>query len=94
MLCGHIPYHDFPDEIAVIVAVMEGVRPKKPEDATHLGFTEVLWGAVKQCWSEDWRVRPSVEDILSYLNGASPSWHTRPRVIVRKVITALFGDFE
>jgi len=94
VLCGHIPYHDFPDDIAVIVAVMEGVRPKKPENAAHLGFTEELWDTVKQCWLEDWKARPGVEDILSCLNGAPPSWQTRRRVIVRKAITALFGDSE
>ena len=92
MLCGHIPYHDFPDDIAVIVAVMKGVRPKKPEKAAHLGFTEELWDTVKQCWWEDRNARPVVEDILACLNGAPLSWHTRRRVIVHKAITALRSD--
>ena len=71
---------------------MEGVRPKKPENATQLGFTEVLWDTVKQCWREDWNARPGVEDILSCLNGAPPSWRARQRVAVRKVIGVLLRD--
>lgn len=94
MLCGHIPFPELQGDIAVIPAIMKGVRPKKPEDAMRLGFTEELWDTVKQCWLEDWKARPGVEDILSCLNGAPPSWHTRRRVIVRKAITVLFGDYE
>ena len=92
MLCGHIPYHDFPDDIAVIVAIMDGVRPEKPDNATLLGFTEELWDIVEQCWSEDRRARPVVEDILACLNGVPLSWHMRRRVIFRKVITVLRSD--
>jgi len=92
VLYGHIPYHDFPDDKAVIVAIMKGVRPKKPVDGTLLGFTAILWDTIKQCWLEDRRARPGVEDILSCLNGVPPSWHTRRRVIVRKAIDTFFGD--
>lgn len=69
---------------------MEGVRPKKPENATQLGFTELLWAAVKQCWREDRNAWPGVEDILSCLNGVPPSWRARGRVTVRKAIGVLF----
>ena len=76
----------------VMLAVTAGVRPAKPENATHLGFTELLWDAVKRCWLEDRSERPGVEDILSCLNGAPPSWLTRRRLTVRRAITTLFGD--
>ena len=73
---------------------MKGVRPKKPENATQLGFTEVLWDTVKRCWREHRNARPGVEEILSCLDGAPPSWSVRQRVTVRKAITVLFGDSQ
>lgn len=57
-----------------MLVITEGVRPEKPENATQLGFTEELWSIVEQCWLGDWRARPGVEDILSCLNNALPSW--------------------
>ena len=54
MLCGHVPYHNFVNDITVIVAVIKGVQLKKPENVTQLGFTEALWDIVRQCWREDW----------------------------------------
>ena len=96
MLCGHAPYHDFVRDAAVMGAIVEGDRPKKPESATRLGFTEALWGIVEQCWLEDRNARPGAEDVLSCLNSVPP-WHTRMRVTVRKAITVykrMFGDSQ
>jgi len=47
---------------------MEGVRPKKPEGAKRLGFSDELWRTVELCWLEDRNARPGIEDILSCLN--------------------------
>lgn len=86
VLCGHFPYREIMDDKLVILKMMKGVRPKKPENALHIGFTEALWDTVRRCWREDWRARPDVEEILSCLEGAPPSWHTKRRVIVRKAL--------
>ena len=94
MLCGHAPYHNLVNETAVIVAITEGVRPEKPEDAAHLGFTEVLWNTVEQCWLEDSSARPGVEDILFCLNGAPLPRSGIRRATVRKAIAALLGDSQ
>jgi len=79
VLCGHAPYHDLSGNEMAVLGIMEGVRPEKPEDAAHLGFTEELWDTVEQCWLEDWRARPDTEGILSSLNSALPSWQTGRR---------------
>lgn len=94
VLCGHVPYHNLSNNEVVILAIIEGDRPRKPDNVTHLGFTEELWDTVKQCWLEDWRARPGVEEILSSLNGAPPvpSRPTRRRVIVRRAISVFLGD--
>jgi len=74
VLCGHHPYREISTDILAVDAIMEGVRPKKPERATRLGFTDELWRTVELCWLEDRNARPGVEDILSYLNDAAAFW--------------------
>jgi len=56
---------------------MEGVRPKKPEGAKRLGFSDELWRTVELCWLEDRNARPGVVDILSCLNDAAAFWYMR-----------------
>jgi G:T/U-mismatch repair DNA glycosylase len=59
----------------VVNEIMEGVRPRKPEGAKHLGFSNELWRTVEQCWLEDRNARPGAEEILSSLNEATAFWY-------------------
>ena len=77
MLCGHHPYVEIQSDIMVVNEILEGVRPKKPEEAKSLGFNDELWGTVELCWLEDRNARPVVEEILSSLNDATAFWHRR-----------------
>ncbi|KAF9643694.1 kinase-like protein [Thelephora ganbajun] len=77
VLCGHHPYIEIQSDVLVINAIMEGVRPEKPEGETHLGFTEKLWRIIESCWLEDRSVRPSVDDIVPCLNDAAAHWYAR-----------------
>ena len=61
----------------VVNEIMDGVRPKKPEGAKVLGFSNELWGTVELCWQEDRDARPVVEDILSSLTDAAALWYMR-----------------
>jgi hypothetical protein len=61
----------------VVNEIMEGVRPRKPEGAKHLGFSNELWRTVEQCWLEDRNARPGAEEILSSLNEATAFWYLR-----------------
>ena len=58
-------------------AITEGVRPKKPEEAKRLGFSDDLWRSVELCWLEDRNARPGAERILSCLNDAMAFWYAR-----------------
>lgn len=77
MLCGHHPYLEFQSDILAVHAIIEGVRPNKPEEVKRLGFSEELWRTVELCWLEDRNARPVVEDILSSLDGAAATWYRR-----------------
>jgi hypothetical protein len=61
----------------VVNEIMEGVRPRKPEGAKHLGFSDELWRTVELCWLQDRNARPKVEAILLCLNDAATFWDTR-----------------
>ena len=61
----------------VILQVIRGVRPEKPEGVRRLGFNDGLWKTVELCWLEDRNARPSVEDIHSSLNEATAFWSMR-----------------
>jgi hypothetical protein len=61
----------------VVNEIMDGVRPKEPEGAKRLGFSNELWGTVELCWQEDRDARPVVEDILSSLTDAAAFWYMR-----------------
>jgi len=76
-LCGHHPYLEIPSDILAVNAIMEGVRPIKPERAKQLGFNDELWRTVELCWLEDRNARPGVGDILSCLNDAAAFWYMR-----------------
>ena len=78
MICGHHPYLELSDYVAVN-AIMDGVRPKKPEDIKRLGCTYELWTTVEQCWLEDRDARPNVDDILFCLKNAMTFWYMKDR---------------
>jgi len=58
-------------------AIMEGIRPEKPEGAIRLGFNDELWRIVELCWLENRNARPGIEGILSCLNEATTFWDMR-----------------
>ena len=58
-------------------AITEGDRPKKPEAAENLGFTNGLWEILQRCWLTDVSSRPNVRTILPHLNHAAWSWERR-----------------
>ena len=81
VLCGYPPFRVSTNE-GVIMDVMEGGRPRKPESVGSLGFTDELWRIVEQCWSTDIEARPDVRDVLSSLTHAARSWEGRETGVV------------
>lgn len=75
VLCGHHPFIDIVTDILLIDAIVVGARPEKPKGAAQLGFTKDLWRILERCWMENRSARPSVEDILPYLNDATSQWY-------------------
>jgi len=47
----------------VMFAVMEGKRPRKPENVEAVGFGGGVWDLVERCWREDRTKRPKTWDV-------------------------------
>ena len=72
VLSGRAPYSEYRGNVTQ--AILEGVRPKKPDSAAAPGFTDGLWRIVERCWEADRGLRPDVETVLSHLTHAALAW--------------------
>ena len=57
-------------------AIIEGVRPEKPENAEAIGLSDTLWELVQACWSEGRTQRPRVRVIVDVVRDAAARWNT------------------
>jgi len=83
VLGGRAPFDDLPNPGMIVVEIAKGSRPKKPENAAGLGFTDGLWGILERCWSADKNTRPTLETILSCLREAVSGLEDRWQLVER-----------
>jgi serine/threonine protein kinase len=63
VLTGKWPF--FPKrETEIILEVISGGRPKKPENVKEIGMTEGLWDLITDCWREDRTKRPGISKVV------------------------------
>jgi serine/threonine protein kinase len=58
-------------EQQMVYAVLDGMRPEKPENAEAIGFGREVWDLVERCWGEDWKQRPKTWDVRQRLTTAA-----------------------
>ena len=77
VLTGQAP---FPYCTAPVVMrkIIKGERPDRPQGPEAVWFTDDLWGLLKQCWSSEPRLRPTVESVLEHLKQGSVAWEPLP----------------
>ncbi|KAJ7778212.1 kinase-like domain-containing protein [Mycena metata] len=66
MLTGKPPYFDIPNDMAVILMVPQGLRPKRPET---IAADDSLWLLLEKCWEAKREDRPTVPQIIQQLVG-------------------------
>ena len=70
---GEIPFRGV-RHMELGYAVVEGLRPKKPENASTIGFSDSLWGFVQRCWDCDMKLRPKVTEVVKHLEKEATNW--------------------
>ena len=70
VLSGRPPFFQYKD-IAVILKVLEGERPGRPQGRQGAWFTDGLWGMLERCWEPKPHDRPSLKALLQCLEGVT-----------------------
>ena len=74
VLTGQTPFLRIPvTELGF--SVYQGLRPKKPENLSAIGFSDSLWGLTQRCWDGNMHSRPKVTEVVAHLAKATVSWH-------------------
>ena len=60
---GKAPFDKQKNE-AVVVSILEGSRPKMPENAQAVGLTGEMWNLLESCWRQDSKKRPTMEEVV------------------------------
>ncbi|KAG2049076.1 kinase-like protein [Suillus hirtellus] len=63
VLSGKIPYYYIKQQMQIIMMVVNGKKPRRPEEPT---ITEEHWSMIERCWSPC-DARPTIEDILVFI---------------------------
>ena len=71
-----MPYEGL-DSDMISDAILNGIRPSKPEAAAHLGLVDELWDILQRCWDEKREVRPDLLIVRACLDVVTPMWHAR-----------------
>ena len=70
------PFHEY-NPWSVVMQIIKGARPKKPDFAVSRGYTEELWELTTECWLADPAKRTTVNNVLEVLRNAALEWKPR-----------------
>ena len=87
VLSGKVPFSRH-EVYAVVVKVLDGERPERPQGARGTRFTDDIWRILEHCWTPQPGNRPDIEDVLRCLEEVSSSWTPLPPRILAVPPTA------
>ncbi|KAG6863455.1 hypothetical protein C0993_011404, partial [Termitomyces sp. T159_Od127] len=68
---GHDPFHEFPNQMSVMLSVLRDRKPTRPEAsdaAWHKhGLTQQMWRLMEECWASQASKRPSASAVVTRL---------------------------
>ncbi|KAG6807876.1 hypothetical protein H0H92_006136 [Tricholoma furcatifolium] len=78
---GQLPFYEVSHPVTVMVLIMKGDTPTRPNDADlawqQYGLTSHIWDLMKSCWSFEPSQRPNMTAIVARLDAEKPA-DTRP----------------
>ncbi|KAF9232254.1 kinase-like domain-containing protein, partial [Melanogaster broomeanus] len=65
VLTGKIPYHYYPGDARVVLAISQGESPQRPD---LVAVSDHRWAFIQRCWStaDDGQSRPSDEEVVEF----------------------------
>ena len=63
---GKIPFEEQKNE-AVVLRISRGGRPGMPENAQEVGLTPEVWNLLENCWHQNPKKRPMIQDVVRRL---------------------------
>jgi len=68
VLSGQTPFRQYPF-FTVVLRILEGERPERPQGAQGARFTDSIWGVLEHCWKPQPGDRIGAKDVLLGLEG-------------------------
>ncbi|KAJ7916512.1 kinase-like domain-containing protein, partial [Mycena leptocephala] len=69
ILTGKVPFHEFLNDMTVILQIIEGKRPTRPVSCSGIPALESLWELLQNCWEDRAEMRPTAPQIVKQLIG-------------------------
>ena len=92
VLTGEVPFHGV-RRTELGFAVVQGLRPAKPENASSIGFSDLLWSFIERCWDGDMNLRPKVAEVVAHLGEAAANWNgLMPPWLQAETVASGFGE--
>ena len=63
---GRAPFSEFTTPV-IILKIMDGERPARPQEAQELGLTDSMWEMTVRCWHQDPAQRPMMTEVVGLL---------------------------
>ena len=60
---GKVPFSNMKN-VSVVIGIVGGKRPAKPQAAEQLGLTAEMWRCVEKCWSPSPNKRPTIDEVV------------------------------
>ncbi|KAJ7040994.1 hypothetical protein C8F04DRAFT_1031883 [Mycena alexandri] len=67
ILSGKIPFHDSPNDMAVMFKILQGGHPTRPPSCSGTTQLDSLWKLLQHCWNGQAHMRPSAAEIVEWL---------------------------
>jgi len=77
VLSGQTPFNQHPF-FTVVMRVLEGERPERPEGMQGVRFTDIIWGMLELCWKPQPSDRIDAKAVLWGLEGNPPRLESPP----------------
>ena len=65
---GGVPFGNVKNN-SVVIQIVNGKRPAKPEAAEQLGLTAEIWKFIEKCWNANPNKRPTIDEVVRTWEG-------------------------